>query len=185
MLRSAFASCVFFLALWQTYGCPDEVELSLLVSDDYGVPLQGIEVTVTGSWTLSATTYVTDSLGQTGFKDFKPSETVHFALEETMLPSGDITIGKYGSLEVTSIDHNGTQDRNIQVSAFIQPVAKQYHLSASPLSPAAPMFKFWELDSTHDFVLTKEEFSKYAGYTLSRKAVERIYSQVARKFQDP
>ena len=45
--------------------------------------------------------------------------------------------------------------------------------------------KFWELDSTHDFVLTKEEFSKYAGYTLSRKAVERIYSQVARKFQDP
>lgn len=45
--------------------------------------------------------------------------------------------------------------------------------------------KFWELDNTHDFLLTKEEFSKYAGYTLSRKAVERIFSQVARKFQDP
>lgn len=45
--------------------------------------------------------------------------------------------------------------------------------------------KFWELDSTHDFLLTKEEFSKYSGYTLSRKAVERIFSQVAHKFQDP
>lgn len=45
--------------------------------------------------------------------------------------------------------------------------------------------KFWELDTDHDFLLTKEEFSKYCSYTFSRKAVERIFSQVARKFQDP
>lgn len=44
--------------------------------------------------------------------------------------------------------------------------------------------KFWELDVDHDFLLTKEEFSKYSGYTLSRKVVERIYSQCARKFQE-
>jgi serine/threonine-protein phosphatase 2A regulatory subunit B'' len=31
--------------------------------------------------------------------------------------------------------------------------------------------KFWELDTDHDFFLTKEEFSKYSGYTLSRKVV--------------
>lgn len=42
--------------------------------------------------------------------------------------------------------------------------------------------KFWELDSDHDFFLSKEEFSKYSGYALSRKAVERIFSQCARKF---
>ena len=45
--------------------------------------------------------------------------------------------------------------------------------------------KFWELDTDHDFLLTKEELSKYSGYTLSRKAVERVFSQVARQFQDP
>lgn len=31
--------------------------------------------------------------------------------------------------------------------------------------------KFWELDTDHDFFLTKEEFSKYCSYTFSRKAV--------------
>ena len=45
--------------------------------------------------------------------------------------------------------------------------------------------KFWELDSDHDFYLSKEELSKYSGYTLSRKTIERIFSQVARKFQNP
>lgn len=45
--------------------------------------------------------------------------------------------------------------------------------------------KFWELDSDHDFLLSKEELSKYSGYTLSRKTIERVFSQVARKFQHP
>lgn len=31
--------------------------------------------------------------------------------------------------------------------------------------------KFWELDSDHDFFLSKEELSKYSGYTLSRKTI--------------
>lgn len=42
--------------------------------------------------------------------------------------------------------------------------------------------KFWELDSDHDFFLEKEELSKYSGYTLSRKTVERIFSQSAKRF---
>lgn len=45
--------------------------------------------------------------------------------------------------------------------------------------------KFWELDNDHDFFLTKEELSKYSGYTLSRKTLDRIFSQIARKFQHP
>ena len=45
--------------------------------------------------------------------------------------------------------------------------------------------KFWELDSDHDFLLTKEELSKYSGYTLSRKTIDRIFLQVGRKFQNP
>ena len=44
--------------------------------------------------------------------------------------------------------------------------------------------KFWELDSDHDFLLTKEELSKYSGYTLSRKTIDRIFLQVGRKFQN-
>ena len=43
--------------------------------------------------------------------------------------------------------------------------------------------KFWELDSDHDFLLSKEDFSKYEGYTLCKKAVERIFMQIPRKFK--
>jgi serine/threonine-protein phosphatase 2A regulatory subunit B'' len=43
--------------------------------------------------------------------------------------------------------------------------------------------KFWELDTDHDFFISKEDFSRYAGYTLSKKVVDRIFSQVPRKFK--
>lgn len=45
--------------------------------------------------------------------------------------------------------------------------------------------KFWELDNDHDFQLTREELSKYSGYTLSRKTLERIFSQNVKKFLLP
>jgi serine/threonine-protein phosphatase 2A regulatory subunit B'' len=31
--------------------------------------------------------------------------------------------------------------------------------------------RFWELDNDHDFQLSREELSKYSGYTLSRKTL--------------
>ncbi|KAL4505892.1 hypothetical protein ABPG72_013653 [Tetrahymena utriculariae] len=43
--------------------------------------------------------------------------------------------------------------------------------------------KFWELDTDHDFYITKEEFSKYSGHALSRKTVDRIFEQAPRKFK--
>lgn len=43
--------------------------------------------------------------------------------------------------------------------------------------------KFWELDDDHDFYLTKEDFSKYSGHTLSSKVIDRIFSETARKFR--
>ena len=42
---------------------------------------------------------------------------------------------------------------------------------------------FWDLDGNeHDFLLDKEDFSKYDGHCLSRKAVDRIFAQIPRKF---
>ena len=43
--------------------------------------------------------------------------------------------------------------------------------------------RFWELDSDHDFIIDKEDFSRYEGHALSRKAVDRIFNQVPRKFK--
>eukprot|EP01017_Pseudomicrothorax_dubius_P034160 TRINITY_DN464_c0_g1_i6.p1 TRINITY_DN464_c0_g1~~TRINITY_DN464_c0_g1_i6.p1 ORF type:complete len:534 (+),score=103.75 TRINITY_DN464_c0_g1_i6:138-1739(+) len=43
--------------------------------------------------------------------------------------------------------------------------------------------KFWELDTDHDFLLSKEDFSRYAGYTLSKRVVDRIFGQIGRKFR--
>jgi len=43
--------------------------------------------------------------------------------------------------------------------------------------------KFWELDADHDFLITKEEFSRYSGHALSKKAVDRIFDEVPRKFK--
>jgi len=42
--------------------------------------------------------------------------------------------------------------------------------------------RFWELDTDHDFFIDKEDFSRYEGHTLSRKAIDRIFEQVPRKF---
>jgi len=38
------------------------------------------------------------------------------------------------------------------------------------------------LDQDHDFLITKDEFAKYEGHALSRKAVDRIFAQVPKKF---
>lgn len=43
--------------------------------------------------------------------------------------------------------------------------------------------RFWELDSDHDFIIDKEDFSRYEGHALSRKAVDRIFDQIPRKFR--
>lgn len=43
--------------------------------------------------------------------------------------------------------------------------------------------KFYELDTDHDYLISKEDFSRYAGYTLSKKVVDRIFSQIPRKFK--
>ena len=43
--------------------------------------------------------------------------------------------------------------------------------------------RFWELDTDHDFFIDKEDFSRYEGHALSRKAVDRIFDQVPRKFR--
>lgn len=42
--------------------------------------------------------------------------------------------------------------------------------------------KFWELDSNHDFTLTKDEFARFANHSLTRLIVDRIFAQVTRKF---
>lgn len=43
--------------------------------------------------------------------------------------------------------------------------------------------KFWEIDTDHDFYIDKEDFSRYDGHTLSRKAIDRIFEQIPRKFR--
>jgi serine/threonine-protein phosphatase 2A regulatory subunit B'' len=43
--------------------------------------------------------------------------------------------------------------------------------------------RFWELDTDHDFLIDKEDFSKYEGYALSRKTMDRIFDQIPRKFK--
>eukprot|EP00931_Biecheleriopsis_adriatica_P050251 TRINITY_DN29086_c0_g1_i1.p1 TRINITY_DN29086_c0_g1~~TRINITY_DN29086_c0_g1_i1.p1 ORF type:complete len:635 (-),score=111.11 TRINITY_DN29086_c0_g1_i1:64-1815(-) len=41
---------------------------------------------------------------------------------------------------------------------------------------------FWELDSDHDFLLDKDDLLKYDGHALSRRTVDRIFSETACKF---
>lgn len=43
--------------------------------------------------------------------------------------------------------------------------------------------RFWELDTDHDFLIDKEDFSRYEGHALSRKAVDRIFEQIPRRFK--
>ncbi|THU69433.1 hypothetical protein C4D60_Mb08t14370 [Musa balbisiana] len=43
--------------------------------------------------------------------------------------------------------------------------------------------KFWELDSDHDFLIDKENLIRYGNHSLTYRIVERIFSQVPRKFK--
>ncbi|XP_074311395.1 serine/threonine protein phosphatase 2A regulatory subunit B''beta-like isoform X2 [Silene latifolia] len=42
--------------------------------------------------------------------------------------------------------------------------------------------KFWELDTDHDFLIDKENLIRYGNHALTYKIVDRIFSQVPRKF---
>ncbi|XP_010523368.1 PREDICTED: serine/threonine protein phosphatase 2A regulatory subunit B''beta-like [Tarenaya hassleriana] len=42
--------------------------------------------------------------------------------------------------------------------------------------------KFWELDADHDFLIDKENLIRYGNHALTYRIVDRIFSQVARKF---
>ncbi|CAN4105892.1 unnamed protein product [Withania somnifera] len=42
--------------------------------------------------------------------------------------------------------------------------------------------KFWELDTDHDFVIDKENLIRYGNHALTYRIVDRIFSQVPRKF---
>lgn len=41
---------------------------------------------------------------------------------------------------------------------------------------------FWELDSDHDFLLDKDDLLKYDGHALSRRTVDRIFSEIPARF---
>ncbi|KAG6483943.1 hypothetical protein ZIOFF_060736 [Zingiber officinale] len=43
--------------------------------------------------------------------------------------------------------------------------------------------KFWELDTDHDFLIDKENLIRYGNRALTYRIVERIFSQVPRKFK--
>ncbi|KAM0932246.1 putative EF-hand domain-containing protein [Dioscorea sansibarensis] len=42
--------------------------------------------------------------------------------------------------------------------------------------------KFWELDTDHDFLIDKENLMRYGNHALTYRIVDRIFSQVPRKF---
>ncbi|GJN19242.1 hypothetical protein PR202_gb06491 [Eleusine coracana subsp. coracana] len=42
--------------------------------------------------------------------------------------------------------------------------------------------KFWELDTDHDFLIDKENLIKYGNHALTYRIVDRIFSEVPRKF---
>ncbi|XP_057423877.1 serine/threonine protein phosphatase 2A regulatory subunit B''beta-like [Lotus japonicus] len=42
--------------------------------------------------------------------------------------------------------------------------------------------KFWELDADHDFLIDRENLIKYGNHSLTYRIVDRIFSQVSRKF---
>ncbi|XP_016699462.1 serine/threonine protein phosphatase 2A regulatory subunit B''beta isoform X1 [Gossypium hirsutum] len=43
--------------------------------------------------------------------------------------------------------------------------------------------KFWELDTDHDFLIDKENLIRYGNHALTYRIVDRIFSQVPRKFR--
>ncbi|AQK65107.1 Serine/threonine protein phosphatase 2A regulatory subunit B''alpha [Zea mays] len=42
--------------------------------------------------------------------------------------------------------------------------------------------KFWELDADHDFLIDKENLIKYGNHSLTYRIVDRIFTQIPRKF---
>ncbi|GAV82993.1 EF_hand_3 domain-containing protein/EF_hand_5 domain-containing protein [Cephalotus follicularis] len=42
--------------------------------------------------------------------------------------------------------------------------------------------KFWELDADHDFLIDKENLIRYGNHALTYRIVDRIFSQIPRKF---
>jgi len=42
--------------------------------------------------------------------------------------------------------------------------------------------KFWELDSDHDFLLSREDLFRYGGHSLTKVIVDRIFQQPCRSF---
>ncbi|CAI9773981.1 unnamed protein product [Fraxinus pennsylvanica] len=42
--------------------------------------------------------------------------------------------------------------------------------------------KFWELDTDHDFLIDKENLIRYGNHALTYRIVDRIFSQIPRKF---
>eukprot|EP00916_Digyalum_oweni_P021708 GHVL01036008.1.p1 GENE.GHVL01036008.1~~GHVL01036008.1.p1 ORF type:complete len:255 (-),score=41.96 GHVL01036008.1:441-1142(-) len=42
--------------------------------------------------------------------------------------------------------------------------------------------KFWELDNDHDFLIDKEDLIKYDGHAFSRRAIDRIFSEIPMRF---
>eukprot|EP00239_Pterosperma_sp_CCMP1384_P003288 CAMPEP_0197843816 /NCGR_PEP_ID=MMETSP1438-20131217/757_1 /TAXON_ID=1461541 /ORGANISM="Pterosperma sp., Strain CCMP1384" /LENGTH=523 /DNA_ID=CAMNT_0043454213 /DNA_START=464 /DNA_END=2035 /DNA_ORIENTATION=+ len=45
--------------------------------------------------------------------------------------------------------------------------------------------KFWELDRDHDFLIDKDDLSRYGNHALTYRIVDRIFSQAPRKFVNP
>lgn len=41
---------------------------------------------------------------------------------------------------------------------------------------------FWDLDADHDFLLDRDDLLKYDGHALSRRAIDRIFSQISTRF---
>jgi serine/threonine-protein phosphatase 2A regulatory subunit B'' len=42
--------------------------------------------------------------------------------------------------------------------------------------------KFWELDTDHDFLIDKENLIRYGNHSLTYRIVDRIFTQIPRKF---
>jgi serine/threonine-protein phosphatase 2A regulatory subunit B'' len=43
---------------------------------------------------------------------------------------------------------------------------------------AGDAVQFWELDTDHDFYITKEDLLRYGNHSLTYRIVDRIFSQV-------
>eukprot|EP00002_Diphylleia_rotans_P006842 TRINITY_DN1627_c0_g1_i1.p1 TRINITY_DN1627_c0_g1~~TRINITY_DN1627_c0_g1_i1.p1 ORF type:complete len:420 (-),score=76.48 TRINITY_DN1627_c0_g1_i1:176-1435(-) len=42
--------------------------------------------------------------------------------------------------------------------------------------------KFWELDTDHDHVISRDDLQKYGSHSLTHRVIDRIFSQVPKKF---